>query len=512
MGSFWEMGKMIFFTWLSSVWAITEPLLALFQIFFRLGSKSQIKLNEEQFKSEVSKAYIEIKAFLETYGFEDFFHDNVDLYIDHVKTEVSKDDSLYKFIDGRIHYSLITKADLPTENRINKFAIASFLFIRGKKKFLSGLLIRERFVQFFKKKNSYYHYLSIDGWSTKNYTLLVNEIEEIDKVDPLFNQRFRFPKEKSIDESKPAISRAIDNVIAKGKISERSIFNLATSEKLILIHKYGEGFSNVYRGQSDYLNELKLLKEKWEKSKAQKANSELQKVNTQISKLKENWVRVPISSSLEEFGFQKLFSKMDGVYVLPLSMIPNKYHNNIDGFINEIVIENAKNKIQTEYEKGNNFIEEDNLDLKYLILAHIVPVHKLKIINQNREMEYSSPVLSKMLLTSYLSNDNTTVSNLYISDIVRNVDFISQLKNDRKTDRFLSGNIEILKRILWNDFGIDLMKPFNLQSLTEIQVEDVCAQLILEENAPQIRFLKSKLLDIVNFYGKLSSEINEISN
>ena len=501
---------MNFLTFLAPLWSYVEPLVAIFQVSFNIGTRSQLKLTEEQFLDEVSKSYKEIDNFLSTYGFENYFHDNIDLYTKYVKTEVKSENSLYTFLDGRVHYSLLRKADLPKKNRIDKFAIAAFLFIRGKKKFLSYILLRERFVQFFKRKNSYYHYLSIDGWSIKNYTILLEEIESVKTVDPLLNQRFKFPQEKNIEKTKPAISRAIDNVIAKGKISEKSIFNLATSEKLILVHKYGEGFSNVYSAQANYLEELKNQRNKWERSKAQKAKSELKKVKEKIKNLKNNWMRVPISSSLESFGFQKLFSKMEGVYVLPLSMIPRIYYKNVDGFIRDVVIENAKSEVQKEFKKGNRFIEKENLDLKYLILVHIIPVHQLKIISKNREMEYSSPVLSKMLLTSYLANENSTVSNLYISDIVRNVDFISQLKTT-KTDTFLLDNFEGLKLYLWNNFEIDILKPFNLKDLSQAQINELCENLSSIGNPPQIRFLKSRLHDIVEFYKKLSSEIAEIS-
>lgn len=494
---------------ITNIWGTLEPILFGLQVLFGLRFTFHSKLTERQFELDANNSFDEICKYLDSFKVKDYFHSNREMYIRHLKNEINQKNNYYRFIEGELHYRLLQKAKLPKENRIDKFLIKSLLFVYGYKTMLSYLLFREKIRRIFKRKFSYYHFISIPNWRTKTHHELAKEVLNIKKIDQQLFERYKIPKNQDLKKTKPTISKAIDNVLSKGKISEKSIFNLATSEKLIFIHKYGEGFSNVYNKQQELRADLKQKVEKWEKSEAKTAERNLSKYKKELAQLNDNYLKVPIGNALENYGFQKLFSKMDGVYVLPLSLIPEKYHKDIDYFISEQIISKAIEYVNNAYQDGNQFIEEENLNLKYLILAHVIPVHEIKFIAEHRDIEYSSPVLSRMLLTSYLSNDNSKVSNLYIYDIVRNFD-INSLLNENKTDLYIKSNIDNIKRLLWDTHKIDILKPYGLTILNESNIEIIVDRLLEIDNSIKRYLLKRKLIEIVDFYKKLDKELNDI--
>jgi len=381
--------------------------------------------------------------------------------------------------------------------------------VNGYKTFFNYLLFKERLRKIFKRKNTFLHYLSVPNWKIKNYQVLVNDVQQVDKIDPFWNQRYVIPKGEDIKETKPTIAKAIDTVLSKGVITERSIFNLATSEKLIFIHKYAEGFSKTWKQQDVERKRLLAEKERWTKSKAKDAERHLKKVNDSISNLNSNWLVAPIRYALEDLGFQKLFSNLDGVYVLPLSLIPEQYHKEPEQYINDIVIKVAKEYLDSIDIDEYDYIEDINESLKYLILLHVVPVNQLKIISRERNIEISSPELSRMLFTTYLSSDSSNLSNLYINDVVRNVDFKSQLKNN-KTGNYLLNNLEFIKTHLWRQHHIDIYKPQTLSSLTPNHIRDIGDILVEHDDSVAKWRIEKQITDIVIFYQQLNEELNEI--
>lgn len=494
---------------IASIWNTLEPILLGLQLLFGLRFTFHCKLTEKQFELDANNSFNEVEEYLKTFGVKDVFFGNREMYLRHLKSEITKKRDFYRFLEGELHYRIFKKGKLPAERRINEFLIKSFFFVNGYKSFLSYLLIKERILKFFKRKNSYFHYISITSWRTKSYEELIKEVITIKKINPQLFERYTMPKSIDLKKNKPAISKAIDNVLSNGRISEKSIFNLATSEKLVFIHKYGEGFSNVFNSQTTKKLNLNQLIEKLEKSKAKDANKKLQKFKKELSELNDDWLKVPIGYSLENYGFQKLFSKMEGVYVLPLSLIPNKYQVSIELFLQEQIIKNAEKYIKEAYQKGNEFVEEENLFLKYLILAHVIPVNQIKFISEKRDIEYSSPVLSRMLLTSYLSSETSQITSLYINDIVRNFDFTSLLK-DNKTDNYIKQNFENIKQILWSNYAIDIFKPFGLTILNDQGIERIIELLTNIDSSIKKHFLRNRLTEIVEFYKKLNQELNEI--
>jgi hypothetical protein len=197
------------------------------------------------------------------------------------------------------------------------------------------------------------------------------------------------------------------------------------------------------------------------------------------------------------------------VYDLPLSLIPEKHQKEPEIYLKELVLKEAEDYLKEFQENEIEYITEINDTLKYLIIIHLVPIYQLKIFSQERTIELSSPILSRMLLTSYLSIEDNRMASMYINDIVRNVDIKTLLKSN-KTGEYFNTNFENLKRILWDDYHIDIYKPFGLSALTPNNINDISAKLLTEDNSISKRFIDKQLTILVTFYINLSKELNEI--
>lgn len=494
---------------LFTIWGKVEPLIFLIQLAFKLRNRGQSRMTLNQFDHEFEECFAEINTYLSNFELPHPLPGSKESYLKLIKTEFTQRNNLYTFCDGEIQLWLLKAADLPKRKRINVFLRKVYFFTKGYPKILNSLLIKERFLRFFKNKYTYFHYLSITGWPNKNYLTLIDEVERITEINPRLFERFEIPKNVDLQESKPYISRAIDNVLAKGKISEKSILNLATSEKLVFVQKYGEGFTSTYSDQKKERSRVKLDIEKWQSSKAKQAPKMLEKAKSRLSEINSNWVRAPLGLSLEKTGFQKLFNKLDGVYVLPLSMIPEKYQKEPELYIKEVVLKEAKRYLDEINDTDIDYVTEISNVLKYIMIIHIIPVNQLKIYTQERNLEISSPILSRMLLTSYLSLDDTKMSSMYINDIVRNVDLKTLLKSN-KTGEYFNTNFESLKLILWADYQLDIYKPFSLSTLNENQINDISQKLHALDNSVALRFIRKQVSDMVDFYSNLNKELNEI--
>jgi|GEM_PF-6976295 len=495
---------------LTSIWAIAEPLLFLFQLLSGLRFKYHTKVSDRQFDSLSKEAFKELRAHLNYFGSSDSIKLEEKEYAKYLKSEVKQRDGQFIFLEGELHLKLLKILHLPRENNIDGFLKKSFFFIYGYKKTFNYLLFLDRVKRRFGIRNTILHYLSIQNWRNKKISELAKEVIEINKIsNKYWNDRFLIPKNQDISETKPNIARAIDKVLANGIISEKSVFNLASSEKLVFVHKYAEGWDFYERYQAGKNEALKEVN-KWKKSNAKNAKSKLDKAKGELKRVEDNWLQAPMGHSLEKFGFQKLFNRMDGVYVLPLSMIPIKYHNQLDFFFSEI-IDSAKDYVNSAIENGNPYIRPENGNLKYLILSHVIPVHEILTLSEERTIEISSPTLSRMLFTSYLSKDESDVSSLYINDVVRNVDFLSQLANT-KSDELIREHFDDLNRILWELHKVDLLRPVTLSQLDENKLNGVISRLenLDAEFTRLKRHVIKRLTSTIEFYTELNNELNEI--
>jgi hypothetical protein len=494
---------------ISSIWGVAEPLIYLFELTFRIKNSSQCRLTENQFDNDFFGCFNNVQTHLKQFGLRNSLDGDQTRYQKLIKTEFHPKNNLYRFVDGEIQLWLLKNSNLPKENRINVFILKSYFFINGYPKILNSLLVKERLMKLFWFRNTYFHYLTVNDWYNKNYSTLIKEVLKIKEINPQMFERFNLPKNVDLDETKPYISKAIDRVLSKGKITEKSILNLATSEKLIFVHKYGEGFSTTYKEQITERNRVLQEIAKWKSSKSVQAPKRLEKAKYELNKVKSNWMRAPIGIALEKNKFQKLFNKLDGVYVLPLSLIPEKFQKEPEIYIKNIITKEAEEYLREFHEAGVDYITEINDTLKYLIIIHIVPVSQLNIFSQERNLEISSPILSRMLLTSFLSVEDNKMTSMYINDIVRNVDIKTFLKSN-KTGKYFMTNFESLKTILWQNYRIDIYKPFGLSVLTEENISDLARNLFEIDNSLIQRFINKQLTEIVKFYINLSIELNEI--
>ena len=117
-----------------------------------------------------------------------------------------------------------------------------------------------------------------------------------------------------------------------------------------------------------------------------------------------------------------------------------------------------------------------------------------------------------MLLTSYLAKEDSKISNLYINDLVRNIDFLYLVNSESNTGKYLHANFEYFKELLWQDYSIDVFKPISLIQLNETQVDQICDKLLDKDPSIQRRFLVKMLCDKIDFYKKLDSELNTLKS
>ena len=134
------------------------------------------------------------------------------------------------------------------------------------------------------------------------------------------------------------------------------------------------------------------------------------------------------------------------------------------------------------------------------------------MFSRERNLEISSPILSRMLLTTYLAKEDSKISNLYINDLVRNIDFLYLVNPDSKTGKYLHTNFKNFKELLWRDYSIDIFKPISLIQLSETQVSQICDKLLEKDSSIQRRFLVKMLCDKIDFYKTLDSELNTLQS
>lgn len=493
---------------IAAIWGNLGSILILIQFALNVRFRGHSKLEEDQFARLAQDFFDNVISHLEPYGFRrsEVAPGDRESYISDLSKSIIKKSEFYFFIKGEIEFKIFKLLDLPTEKRIDKFLAYSFAYVTGYDKVFKYFLFTERFVKLFSRKKTIYHYFSIPGWRVLKYKELLKEVDKIEKVNPLWKEKYKIKDVKDFAKKHPVITKAIDTVLRKGKISEKTIFNLASSEKILIVHKYAEGFSSVYKAQRQKYDDLKS---KIQRAESRSASKSIAKLKAELKELQGSWVAGPISTVLERYGFQKLFKHMEGVYVYPLSLMPEKYHDNHELFVSEEIINEAEsylNQLQHQEVVREHF----EGGLKYLILSHVVSINKIKIFSRERDLEISSPILSRMLLTSYLAKEDSKISSLYINDLVRNIDFLYLVNSESNTGKYLHANFEYFKELLWRDYSIDIFKPISLIQLSEPQVSQICDKLLEKDSSIQKRFLVTMLCGKIDFYKTLDSELNTL--
>ncbi|MGB1283987.1 MAG: hypothetical protein ACPG44_05920 [Polaribacter sp.] len=498
-------------TFITSIWSWLEPTLLLVQLGFQFKTKRHLRVNYSNLEPFVKKAFINTKNHIAHFKIDvdkavpaDF-----DVYLKHIKSELKTDREFFIYFDGEIEYRLLKKYRISNENRFNKFIQKSYLYLNGFHNLFKAHLVKEKLIKFFRRGKSFYHYISINDWANKSEKELKKEIKEIKKALPLWNERYNIKRVNLFDDSNTAINKALDKALKSGKITEQTILNLASSEKIVLIHKYAEGFSNVYNLQYE---KRQLIIEQIKKNKqreSQAAKNRLPILQKKLDKINEEWLISPINYALEKIGFKKMFAKSPHIFILPLSQIPELYQKNPNSFIENVVIPEADNYLKG-IKESSDLLADFEGGLKYLIIAHTVPINEMRFYAKERSLEISSKTLAKMLLSSFLQNEDENITSIYINDIVRNVDFKSQLSANTKTGKYLLNNYEQLKQILWNKHQIDIQKPITLITLSEQNINDIVSELngINEYSRPKL--IVKMLTERIDFYKELNKELNEI--
>lgn len=485
---------------------IPPSLRVLLTLKFTYGNKLEERLFDDSFKS----IFNSIVEYICHYGFKKskIASGKITEYCYDIKKELRHKKGYYHFNKGEIESKLFHKLLLPTEFRFNKFLSHSYMYVEGIDSFFKYVLFKERIRRYLTKSKTIYHYLSIPGWRNLNYTKLIEKVKTVDKIEVLWNEKYNITNLQDFSERSPAIAKTIDIVLQRGKISEKTIFNLASSEKLLFIHKYAEGFGEVYNQQNELRAKLTEDINKWKKSKALNAKRKLINTKAKRQELLNNWVRAPLNTIIEQKGFQKLFNKMDGVYILPISMIPEKYHNKEIDFIQEEIIIEAQKYLNDLSGSDENHLTLPD-ELKYILVSNVIKVNDLNILSHGRNIEISSPGLSKMLLTSYFANDNSNVSNIYINDLIRNVEFLSRFNQESKTYKYFKKNFEKLKLLLWLNYKIDLYRSIQLIGMTDTQFQELSEELYNHDSSLSIRYILGALRDSRVFYAKLNAELDK---
>lgn len=496
-------------TILTSIWAILEPLL--FFMKFTSGLLPYSKFSVSQFDEHIDRAFDKSKEYIESYGLyaTDFAPSTKDVYLESARNHFRfRNGEFTKLIDGQAEGFFFSQFILPTEKRFNTFLIHSYYLAAFKQKLFEYYKFRESILRRFSKNKSTLHYLSIPNWSTRKYDDLLNAVDNVHKIELKLNEYYKFQKLENIQASK--VVSILDSVISDGKISTETIFKLASTEEIIIVNKYAEGFSDVYNSQNEERrrlnNEIKKINSK--DKIGRKSIAKLDKLTQDLHDLEENWITVPIGRALEKKGFQKLFSKNDGIFFLPLSLIPSKYGKDYKKYLDEEIIKEAKTYY--EYVRNSPYLINDHDGLSYMIISFTLTVDKLNVLCSNRDLQITTPHLSKMLFTSYFLTSKDNTAQLYINDVIRNVDFKSNLPAHTATGKYLHSNFDNLKNILWSEYQIDLYKPVLISSLTDQNIDDIVDRLTTIKDFTQPFRIKRLLKEQVVFYTELKKELDLI--
>lgn len=483
------------------------------QLAFQFKTKRHLRINYANLKPFVKKAFINTKNHLAHFkiNLDEAVPADFETYLKHIKSELKTDREFFIYFNGEIEYRLLRKYRITKENRFDVFIAKSYLYLNGFHNLFQAKLVGEKLVKFFKRGKSFYHYISISDWANKNEKSVQEEIKHIKKALPLWNERYNIKRVNLFDDSSTAINRALDKALKSGKITEQTILNLASSEKIVLIHKYAEGFSEVYNLQYEKRQAVIEQIQKDKRRNSQAAKNRLPKLQKELEKINEEWLISPINYALEKIGFKKMFAKSPHIFILPLSQIPKLYQKNPNSFIENVVIPEAE-KYLSEIKENNELLENFEGGLKYLIIAHSVPINEMRFYAKERSLEISSNTLAKMLLSSFLQNEDENITSIYVNDIVRNIDFKSQLSASTKTGEYLLNNYEQLKQILWNTHQIDIQKPITLISLSEQNIKDIVGRLNTINEYSRPNLIEKMLTERIDFYKELNKELNEIKN
>lgn len=496
---------------LATIWGVIEPLWALIQLTLHIGSKNYLKIPQEKMESIVSDTYDDYTSYINEYGLDknSFAPQPKSIYVASTIARLNYSDGIYSYIDGQLEYYFSQRFSLPNENNFDKFLLNSYLLIRLKK-YRKYSFPGERFkALLFKKKRTIFHYLTIPNWRRKKSEVLLEEVKKVKKTTSIWLEDYKFSDlwNYALKNEDSSLKIVLDDVLKSGQISQSAILNMASTEKLLIIYKYSEGYGTVREKQLDELERFKDVIKRNTGRTSRISQNRLAQAKLDKQNLLDNWIRVPVGTILEEKGFRHLFSKNDPIYFIPISILPSIYHNTPKKYIDKVILPDADRLLENS--KNSPFLSDFEGGLKYVIVAHVVQVNELTILESERTLSSIGPSVSEALLTSTLDNDGSYINNLFINDVVRNVDFMQFLKPG-KTTSYIKNNFQNLKTLLYNKFNIDIYKPAQLIQLTSQNIDEIVTDLLIIDGEAKKYFLIRLITEKVKFYRKLDIELRTL--
>lgn len=435
-----------------------------------------------------------------------------------IEKEVLKTAEFIHFYKGEIEEKIFDLILPPKPERFNTFVKFSFFFLEGYDLLSKKYYYTEYVLSYYPWHKTALHYISIPAWPNLTETVLIEKVKTIKKITPRIHEKYHIPEIDALDEKHPHIGEAIEKVLNSGTISTEAALNLMAAEQILFVHKYAEDFGDVYKPQKQHSDELNAkaatLKKKIKKARTEVKKEEYQKelilIQKEIDDLHKNWATAPIGTIIEKYGFKRLFNNMDGVYGMPLSLIPIEERENLSVFFKREIENPAKDYLKM-IRKSNNFAKNHSGKLKYIAIFHQVSISQLEIFFKERDLSIS-PLLSRTMFKLYLANPKNKIANLYLNDLVRNVDIRFYLDTTSKTGAFLSENLNLLTKIIYRDYKIDISAPSNITSLDpNTELYEASKKLIKESSSnAQLGWVYKKLTEIHTKYKELEKEFNEI--
>jgi len=487
--------------------------------FFITRYKKQV-IDQAEMPNQITKGLAAVKAHLVKLQIPDLKGKG----FDEKKLEatlnvaIKRDKEFFIFVRGEIEEKIFDYV-LPNDlkDRFSAFAKYSFFLLNGFTELAKRYYWSEKILSFVTRRKTALHYASIPGWPNLPYNELCAEVARIVKLSPRLYEKFLPAETELIDTNRPIMGEVIDKVLASGTISTETTLNLMTSEEILFVHKYAEDFDDIYKPQRDEQQRLtalikshkQKLKKKISKINRTRIEGELAAAESALETLHANWATVPIGTTLEKYGFERLFYNMDGVYGIPVSLLPPSARENLEKFfIHEI--EGPARKYLKDLKRHNIYARNHKGDLKYIAIFHKVKVSQLSVFAKDRDIAVS-PLLSKKLFRVYLSKQDNATASLYLHEMVRNVDVSFFLNEDNATDQFLKNNLPELRRILYERYQVNLAVPSSIVNLTKDQLmlveQDLCKK---KHKLKQVWRIRIKLMEIVEKYQRLEEEFRQL--
>lgn len=479
---------------------------------FVLNILSKERVSEDYFDNHLNKIFINISNYLIKFNVlsKSKIHNDKKSIIYYIKKQTKNEKGIYYFSTEALEDIMLSKY-LDKGIKIHKFIRFIYFYSNSNSKILTLTLLLENFKSKLWFKETLYHFLSIPNWNSLDINQLQSKVKSVKEIKAELFHIYNF-KNSSIDitEKNSKISKIISKVLKEGFISEDTIRALSASQQLLIIHKYSEGFTDIFTEDRNKIEELKKIVYKYEDEEDLESQKKVDKALKEIQKIQSKRIRTPVAVALEKSGFIKLFRNMTGVYVIPLWKLPLDYQNNPNLYIEKVVLKLAKDEIDKLKMKDKRIAQLEG-DLRYVILYHVVNVGDLKVLEKERELSISSPILSKNLLVSFFREGNNKLSSIYIDNIFQNVSIWSFMSKESKTGKYLFSNKQKFESILI-EYNVNPSMPITLTNLSDSDISSIAEKIKLKSRSIRKQDIQAIIKKQRSFYIDLKNEISSIKS